>query len=596
MDPKPRIFISAVSRELKSARQLVANTLTFLGFEPVWQDVFGAQSGDLREMLRSKIAPCQGLVQLAGQRFGFGPTDPASDPGAISYTQFELLHARETGKKIWPILLAADFPADEPNDESDAARENQQRYRHRLEKGGDLYQLAADMATVETFVLKLRQPLEELRADWEKERRQAARFRIMATVAIIIVLGVLGWIVLRQSKTNKVIQRQGEEQRSMNEQLLAAIRDLPQSLSQTAQPGPAEDQQARLQRAFADLEARLKLPPGSLKDELPKFAEQLLQRKDTVQLDRARALMATGKFGDAKSVALFSVPSGGGAAGGGSPSPATAGGDQKTIDALVLAGQAAEALGQYDEAATRYRAAAARTSAQGNVLQWADVQNRLGWLLYLQGHYAEAERTMAPVWRACQAAGKTEDPIALTARHRWASTLLATGKAAEAEQEFRALLPIRRRVLGAENPDTLGTWNNLATALDQQGKYAEAETEHRARLTVEERALGAGSAAVAQSRMNLAVVLQMQKKYADAETEYRRALEVEERTLGTGNRSTAETAYNLALVLWEQRKFEEARPLVRRALESGRKALPAGHPDLKRYEILAEKAGALSPR
>jgi hypothetical protein len=36
MGPRPAIFISAVSRELRSARQLVANTLTFLGYDPEW--------------------------------------------------------------------------------------------------------------------------------------------------------------------------------------------------------------------------------------------------------------------------------------------------------------------------------------------------------------------------------------------------------------------------------------------------------------------------------------------------------------------------------------------------------------------------------
>src|SRR6266566_448543 len=53
--PRPLVFISAVSRELKSARQLVANTLIFLGYEPVWQDIFGTESGDLRGMLRQQI-------------------------------------------------------------------------------------------------------------------------------------------------------------------------------------------------------------------------------------------------------------------------------------------------------------------------------------------------------------------------------------------------------------------------------------------------------------------------------------------------------------------------------------------------------------
>ena len=46
MNPRPVIFVSAVSRELRSARQLVANTLTFLGYDPIWQDIFETSEGE----------------------------------------------------------------------------------------------------------------------------------------------------------------------------------------------------------------------------------------------------------------------------------------------------------------------------------------------------------------------------------------------------------------------------------------------------------------------------------------------------------------------------------------------------------------------
>jgi hypothetical protein len=55
MTPRPGIFVSAVSKELKAARQLVANTLQFLGYEPGWQDIFGTEQGDLRAMLRQNL-------------------------------------------------------------------------------------------------------------------------------------------------------------------------------------------------------------------------------------------------------------------------------------------------------------------------------------------------------------------------------------------------------------------------------------------------------------------------------------------------------------------------------------------------------------
>lgn len=103
MSTRPRIFISAVSKELCTARQLIANTLTFLGYEPVWQEIFGTEHGDVRDMLRRKIDSCEGLIQLVGQCFGFSPTDPQSDAHAISYTQFELVYARDRKKRLLMI-------------------------------------------------------------------------------------------------------------------------------------------------------------------------------------------------------------------------------------------------------------------------------------------------------------------------------------------------------------------------------------------------------------------------------------------------------------------------------------------------------------
>jgi len=57
VSPRPTIFISAVSREQRSARQLVANTLTFLGYQPIWQEIFGEEGknaeaeADFRELI-----------------------------------------------------------------------------------------------------------------------------------------------------------------------------------------------------------------------------------------------------------------------------------------------------------------------------------------------------------------------------------------------------------------------------------------------------------------------------------------------------------------------------------------------------------------
>src|SRR4051812_26073577 len=133
MSPRPLIFISAVSRELRSARQLVANTLTFLGYQPVWQDIFGTEGGDLRELLRKQIDQCKGVVQLVGKCYGAEPPTPDENFGRVSYTQYEALYARERGKKIWYLFIGENFPADPCEGEPAELEKLQTDYRERLQ-------------------------------------------------------------------------------------------------------------------------------------------------------------------------------------------------------------------------------------------------------------------------------------------------------------------------------------------------------------------------------------------------------------------------------------------------------------------------------
>ena len=110
---KPRIFISAVTTEFGRTRQLVANVLLRLGYDPVTQDIFGTESGDLRQVLREKIDDCDGLLQLVGRGYGAEPPTVGAEFAQdgftrISYTQFEFLYARARGKKSKTWLIFAD--------------------------------------------------------------------------------------------------------------------------------------------------------------------------------------------------------------------------------------------------------------------------------------------------------------------------------------------------------------------------------------------------------------------------------------------------------------------------------------------------------
>src|SRR6478752_1588419 len=126
----PLIFISAVSRELRSGRQLAANTLSFLGYQPIWQDIFGTETGDLRGMLRQQIDQCKGVLQIVGNCYGAEPPEPDPQFGRVSYTQYEALYARSKGKKVWYLFIDETFPIDPHDPEPEELHQLQSSYRN----------------------------------------------------------------------------------------------------------------------------------------------------------------------------------------------------------------------------------------------------------------------------------------------------------------------------------------------------------------------------------------------------------------------------------------------------------------------------------
>ena len=186
---KTRIFVSAVSREFKSARVKVEHALEFLGFEVVQQDIWGTEPGDLRQMLRDKIDSCEGVLQLAGAAYGAEPKVVDEKYGRVSYTQFEFLHARDTGKKTWLVFPTDTCPRDTPIEELDLPldpehpdpaayqaerRELQKEYLAARRADGHVYWSCGADPELEHAVLKIRADSEELRKEyrlWQDEVR-----------------------------------------------------------------------------------------------------------------------------------------------------------------------------------------------------------------------------------------------------------------------------------------------------------------------------------------------------------------------------------------------------------------------------------------
>ena len=200
MSPRPTIFISAVSKELRSARQLVSNTLTFLGYEPIWQDIFGTETGDLRQMLRDKIDQSKGVVQLVGQCYGAEPTSPDPDFGRVSYTQYEALYARKKGIKVWYLFMDEDFPIDPHEPEPEEQRQLQAAYRGVLKADSHLFHPLKTREALEAGVLKLRDDLTQL--------RKGARRWAWGIAALLVFVAILViWLVFGQSKVSTKLDK-----------------------------------------------------------------------------------------------------------------------------------------------------------------------------------------------------------------------------------------------------------------------------------------------------------------------------------------------------------------------------------------------------
>jgi Domain of unknown function (DUF4062) len=185
---QPRIFISAVSKELDSARQLVANTLQFLGYDAEWQDVFGADAGDLRAKLRERIKGCQGVVQLVGQCYGEESPVRADQVGRISYTQYEAIIALKQKKKIWYFLLEPEFPTDPHETEPAELRALQATYRENVRRSVDLFHSVTNSDGLKVKVHEMRDELAALR---KGQRRWARSIVLLLLVIAALMLSFL---------------------------------------------------------------------------------------------------------------------------------------------------------------------------------------------------------------------------------------------------------------------------------------------------------------------------------------------------------------------------------------------------------------------
>jgi tetratricopeptide (TPR) repeat protein len=396
---RPIIFISAVSRELRSARQLVANTLQLLGYEPDWQDIFGTEEGELRGMIRRRIDASAGVVQLVGQCYGTEPPTIDEQFGRVSYTQYEALYAKQRGKKVWYLLLDSDFTADPHDAEPEELRALQTAYRQRVGKSDQLYYPLGSSDALEAKVLKLRDELAAL-------RRRGKQWAFGVIALLILIVALVGWLVQRQDTLSD----------KMDKLLARGVVQLASAEAKAREAQPGQKPEQIEERAYAELARNLGIDARTLREKLPAFAEQLRRSPYATTFERANAAFVAKDYAEAERLALNAAEE----AQKASPSRTA-----DALKALELAGWSAENRIEYARALNHFHAAAALTNRQRDAPEWARVQYEIAFVLSDQGHSSEAETILRDVVNVCEQVIGPEHPDTLESRNQWA-WILAT--------------------------------------------------------------------------------------------------------------------------------------------------------------------------
>jgi len=122
MSRQPRVFISRTTAGLKGLAERVAEVLRLRGIEPIIQTGFYPSTHDVKGMLAEHLQQCDAVICLIGSAYGSGPHDPITkaeqpvhglkDPRTkdrlFSYTQLELLIARDLGRPIYTFFIEGD--------------------------------------------------------------------------------------------------------------------------------------------------------------------------------------------------------------------------------------------------------------------------------------------------------------------------------------------------------------------------------------------------------------------------------------------------------------------------------------------------------
>ena len=258
---------------------------------------------------------------------------------------------------------------------------------------------------------------------------------------------------------------------------------------------------------------------------------------------------------------------------------------------LMDQGIAAHTAGDYGEAASCYRAAAALSEHfdRANSRRFA-AWNALATAYDALGRYADAETNYRRALGAAeQAQGKSSVSYASVLANL--GTLYAeTGQAARAVKTLRQALAIHESAALVSERRIALTRSSLGDVLAFTGKYGEAANHLTTALAALEK-LPDNWSEIAVTLNGLAVTRMFQADYADSERLLRRALATLEQHAGSDHPMLVRPLNDLASVLAREHRMDETAALLRRAIDIAGRRIGIEH---RLYgKLLANYAGYL---
>lgn len=232
-----------------------------------------------------------------------------------------------------------------------------------------------------------------------------------------------------------------------------------------------------------------------------------------------------------------------------------------------------EAIASYDEVDKRWRE---NTTVELQLHRlWA--MHHRGLSLAKMGRAAEAEDAFRALLPLSERINGAEHGNTLAAQHELACAILDQGRADEAEVELQILLPLLDRLNGADHYNTLATRHVLARCILNQGRAAEAEASLRILLPQRELVNGVQHHGTLTTRHELARAILEQGRASEAETEFRILLPLCESADGVEHSGTLTVRHVLACAILEQNRTAEAEAEFRSLLPSCERVDGAEH-------------------